>query len=260
MRIASWNVNGLRAILKKDFLLSIEELQPDVLCLQEIKAKVEQLPHDILPKFPLRTINSATRPGYSGTAIFSKETFIDRSDLTKTQEALIDPSEGRVTISEFSWFFLVNVYTPNSGPELLRLPFRSKTWDIAFLELLKKLEKEKPVIACGDFNVAHQEIDLFHPENNHFSAGFTDEERLGMSRYIQGGFVDVYRHFYPLEKGKGFTWWSYRAGARSRNVGWRIDYFLASSSLVKNIQSVGVCQQLLGSDHAPIFLDIVENA
>ena len=255
MKILSWNVNGLRAILQKDFEEKIRNLDLDVLCLQEIKAFGNQIEPDILSFLPHKIYNSACRAGYSGTAIFSKKEIFPVS--TASIENTIIPNEGRVIAVEFPTFFLVNVYTPNSGAELLRLNFRTQIWDPAFGLFLKKLEKSKPVIACGDFNVAHQEIDLANPNANHFSAGFTDAERAGMSWYLQNGLVDVFRYFFPSES-KAYTWWSYRALSRQRNVGWRIDYFLASQIFLEKIKKIAILKEISGSDHAPVLLEITD--
>ncbi|MDR1590672.1 MAG: exodeoxyribonuclease III [Puniceicoccales bacterium] len=285
MRIISWNVNGLRAILTKNCERDLLRLDPDILCLQEIKVKPAQLPTlDFWPQFAFKYFHSAERPGYSGTAIFSKSeltiafTGNDRGDTSHvpcgtseevqrdgeilrqyivTPDALIEPQEGRVQVADCGDFFLVNVYTPNAngGAELARLSFRHRIWDPAFFAFLTKLRVQKPVIICGDFNVAHQEIDLAHPERNHFSAGFTDEEREGFSRYIAHGFSDIFRQFYP-DKPDCYTWWSYRMRARQRNVGWRIDYFLTSETISRCVKSVEIYNTILGSDHAPIGVDL----
>ncbi|OHE71165.1 MAG: exodeoxyribonuclease III [Verrucomicrobia bacterium GWC2_42_7] len=250
MKIISWNVNGLNAILKKDFSRDIALLEPDVLCLQETRVSNE-IGLDHLG-FAYHQYSYAEKKGYSGTAIFSKE---------KPKAARIicpcepEPTEGRCVTFEYEQFFLVNVYVPNSGSELKRLWFRSHEWDPGFRQYLCELEKKKPVIACGDFNVAHQEIDLANPESNHFSAGFTDEERAGFSLLLQSGFEDIFRKLNP-DKPKCYTWWSYRTAARKRNVGWRIDYFLTSPKLRPHIKDAYICQKIEGSDHAPVALEI----
>jgi exodeoxyribonuclease-3 len=270
MKIISWNVNGLRAILVKDFGRDMLTLDPDILCLQEIKVKLAQLPNlDFLPQFAFKYFHSAERSGYSGTAIFSKKKLaiasigsnlseannVLRGIWTSTPDTLIEPGEGRVQVVDCGNFFLVNVYTPNAGAELTRLAFRHKTWDPAFCLFLEALRAKKPVIACGDFNVAHREIDLANPERNHLSAGFTDEEREGFSRYIASGFADVFREFYP-DKLDCYTWWSYRMAARQRNVGWRIDYFLASHGIILRIKNIEIYTNIMGSDHAPIGIEL----
>ena len=253
MKIATWNVNGLRAIVAKGFQSSVDEIAPDVLCLQEIKATEEQLSElSNLEEFPYRWIHPAARLGYSGTAIFSKLPF--EKCTIQTPDELINPQEGRVQAIDLGPFFLVNVYTPNVGSELARLEFRSTIWDPEFCSFIDTLSRKKPVIVCGDMNVAHQPIDLSYPERNAGSAGFTDEERLGFSRYISRGWVDVFRYFYP-DVTDCYTWWSYRTSARSRNIGWRIDYFLSSPELLQNFQNITIYAQCMGSDHAPVVLD-----
>jgi exodeoxyribonuclease-3 len=269
MKILAWNVNGLRAIFAKSFERDIFHLDPDILCLQEIKVKPTQLPNlDFLPQFAFKYFHPAERSGYSGTAIFSKKELAilsidgERNDpnrvphgtLASTPDALIEPREGRVQIADCEGFFLVNVDTPNAGAELTRLAFRHKTWDPAFCSFLEGLGMQKPVIICGDFNVAHREIDLAHPERNHLSAGFTDEEREGFSRYVAHGFMDIFREFYP-NKPNCYTWWSYRMAARQRNVGWRIDYFLASQGIASQIKTIEIYTNIMGSDHAPIGIE-----
>ncbi|MDR2812472.1 MAG: exodeoxyribonuclease III [Puniceicoccales bacterium] len=270
MKIISWNVNGLRAILAKDFERDMLALDPDILCLQEIKVKPTQLANlDFLPQFASKYFHSAERSGYSGTAIFSKKKLaiastennsseinsVPRGTWPSTPDTLIEPGEGRVQVADCEDFFLVNVYTPNAGAELARLAFRYKIWDPAFCSFLEALRTQKPVIACGDFNVAHLEIDLANPERNHLSAGFTDEEREGFSRYIASGFADVFREFYP-DKPNCYTWWSYRMAARQRNVGWRIDYFLASQGIISPIKNIEIHANIMGSDHAPIGIEL----
>ncbi|MDR3317338.1 MAG: exodeoxyribonuclease III [Puniceicoccales bacterium] len=270
MKIVSWNVNGLRAILNKNFATDIQRLDPDILCLQEIKAKPSQLPPDseFLPSLPFKYFHAAERLGYSGTAIFSKtpckvleaENFA--TNVANTQsllfpDSMIEPQEGRVQVVDCGAFWLVNVYTPNAngGGELKRLSFRHEFWDPKFCEFLKALEYSKPIVTCGDFNVAHREIDLAHPEQNHRSAGFTDEERKGFSRYIGCDFVDIFRQFYP-NKPNCYTWWSYRMSARQRNIGWRIDYFLISKLLAPAIKSIEIYADIMGSDHAPMGIEL----
>ena len=253
VRIVTWNVNGLRAVAKKGALSGLDELAPDVLCFQEIKANESQIDAlDLFPEFPYRYLHPADRPGYSGTAIFSKYAF-ERFDEF-SPDALIEPQEGRVGSADFGQFYLVNVYTPNSGGELARLDFRSATWDPEFCAFIDRLKQQKPVIVCGDLNVAHQPIDLSHPEQNVGFAGFTDEERMGFSRYLAHGWIDVFRYFYP-DATECYTWWSYRSGARQRNIGWRIDYFLASEDMLPHLKNITICAQCLGSDHAPILLE-----
>jgi exodeoxyribonuclease-3 len=286
MKIVSWNVNGLRAVLAKNFEENICCLDPDILCSQEIKVKPAQLPNlDFLPQFTFKYFHPAQRSGYSGTAIFSKNELavFSSSDgqsaaeivprgtigggsrdgvlfdgLVSTPDAVIEPQEGRVQVADCKEFFLVNVYTPNAGAELVRLDFRHKTWDPTFCLFLDALGTRKPVIVCGDFNVAHQEIDLARPDQNHQSAGFTDEEREGFSRDIAGEFVDIFRQFYH-NKPNCYTWWSYRMAARQRNVGWRIDYFLASQRIASQIKNIEIYADIRGSDHAPIGVELERN-
>lgn len=250
MKIISWNVNGLRAVLQKNFLKDMQFLQPDILCLQETKINHEIGLEEL--GFHYHQYSHAQKKGYSGTAIFSKEKPLN-SWIECPSEP--EPTEGRCVTFEYEKFFLVNTYVPNSKAELERLYFRSQEWDPRFKHYLLELSKTKPVIACGDFNVAHQEIDLAHPEANHFSAGFTDEERNGFSSLLNAGFVDIFRDLNP-DKKKCYSWWSYRAGARQRNVGWRIDYFLISRNLKPLVENTTILSNVFGSDHAPVSLDI----
>ncbi len=253
MKLISWNVNGIRAIAKKNFFNDFSELNPDVLCLQETKAQDEQVSEVLknLNGYHLFT-NSAERKGYSGTAILSKTEPISVSyDIDIAEH----DREGRVICAEYKDFYLVNVYVPNSGDELKRLSYR-QTWDLAFFNYLKKLEEVKPVIAAGDFNVAHKEIDLARPKANYNkSAGFMQEEIDGMDRYTSEGFSDTFRHFHP-EVTDRYSWWSYRAAARARNVGWRIDYFLVSESFLPEVKSADIYDQIMGSDHCPVSLEL----
>ena len=250
MKIISWNVNGIRAIIKKGFYDFIDEYKPDILCLQETKAHPEQV--DIkLNQYPYQFWNSAEKKGYSGTAIFSK-----KEPLSVKNNIGIDKhdNEGRVIAVEFEDYFLVTVYTPNSKRELLRLEYRVQEWDVDFLKYLKKLEEEKPVIFCGDLNVAHKEIDLKNPKTNKRNAGFTNEERSGFDNYIESGFIDTFREF---EKGEGhYTWWSYMFNSRAKNVGWRIDYFCISQILRSKLAKSYILKDVMGSDHAPVAIEI----
>ena len=258
LNIFSWNVNGLRAVIRKGALQKfIEEYNPDILCLQETKAKQGQAEID-LPEYE-EIWNSAERPGYSGTAIFTKikplsvRTFLPTKKEFKDQFG--DPlTEGRVLTAEFEEFFLVDIYTPNSKNELERLQLREKLWDPAVLEYLKGLEAEKPVVVCGDFNAAHEEIDIARPKTNHHSAGFTDEERKGISNLISAGFVDTFRSLNP--EAIRYTWWSHWGKARENNVGWRIDYFFISESLKSKLKSAEIYENVLGSDHCPISIEL----
>lgn len=246
MKLYSWNVNGIRSVLNKNALQTfLEKENPDIFCLQEIKARPEQVLID-LPNYK-EFWNPAVRPGYSGTAIFTKVKPIK----TSTKNFL---NEGRVLIAEFENFFLVNVYTPNSKRDLSRLELRKKTWDPDFLTLLKTLEKEKPIITCGDFNAAHKEIDIARPAINHHNAGFTDEERQGITNLISAGFIDTFRSLNPTSI--RYSWWSHWGHARENNVGWRIDYFFISSSLKKNLKSAEIHEEILGSDHCPISIEM----
>lgn len=254
--IFSWNVNGLRAVLRKgEFQKFVEKYHPDLICLQETKARKDQTELD-LPEYT-EIWNSAERPGYAGTAIFAKSSFI-KSELPEFQglaDSYGDPAkEGRVTTLELPDFYLITVYTPNSKDDLSRLPLRSQKWDKAFLDYLKQLEKVKPVVTCGDFNAAHEEIDLARPENNHTHAGFTDEERQGITNLLSAGFIDTFRELNPNVQ--RYTWWSHWGHARENNVGWRIDYFFISESLRKNLKSAEIYENQLGSDHCPISITL----
>lgn len=252
MKLISWNVNGLRAVLKKNFVDFVLAEDPEILCLQETKARPEQveLPLDLAH---YRTYwNSAEKAGYSGTAIFSKTPALSvRYGLGDTAH----DAEGRVITLEFEDWFLVTVYTPNSQNGLKRLPYR-QDWDAAFLRHLQKLEAEgKPVIFCGDLNVARHEIDLARPKENRKSPGFSDEERAGFEAIAAAGFIDTFRHFYP-EMPDRYSWWSYRAGARARNVGWRIDYFCTSARIIPQLKRAEILDQIPGSDHCPVLLEL----
>ncbi len=251
MKLASWNVNGIRAVIKKNFAEFVSDHQPDILCLQETKARAEQV--DLpLELGGYRTFwNAAEKPGYSGTAIFSKHEPISMTYGMGIEE---HDSEGRVITAEFSDFHLVTVYTPNSQNELRRLPYRQQ-WDADFLAYCRGLEKSKPVIFCGDLNVAHQEIDLARPKQNRNTAGFSDEERANFDQIIEQGFIDTFRHFHP-DKTNAYSWWSYRAGARGKNIGWRLDYFCVSDRLIDRVKSADILSEVHGSDHCPVTLEI----
>ena len=251
MKFISWNVNGIRAVLKKGFMDFLQEQNPDIICLQETKAHKEQV--DIsLDNYPFDYWNSAVKKGYSGTAIFSK-----KEPLNIIYDIGIEEhdQEGRVITAEFEDYYLVTVYTPNSKRELLRLEYRQQ-WDIDFLKFVKELEKKKPVIFCGDLNVAHKEIDLKNPKTNKRNAGFTDEERLGFDNYINSGFLDTFRMY--NKEPNHYTWWSYMFNSRAKNVGWRIDYFCISEILKKKITKSIILPEIMGSDHAPILIEIDE--
>ena len=258
MKLYSWNVNGLRAVLRKGALQEfIAKYEPDVLCLQETKAKQGQAEVD-LPEYE-ELWNSAERPGYAGTAIFTRVKPLSvRYDLPcdiAMADEFGDPlTEGRVLTAEFDEFFLVDVYTPNSKNELERLVLRAKKWDPEFLKYLKSLEKVKPVVVCGDFNAAHEEIDIARPKTNHHSAGFTDEERQGITNMINAGLVDTFRSLHPDEV--RYTWWSHWGHARENNVGWRIDYFCVSKSLMPKVKSAEIYESVLGSDHCPVSIEL----
>ena len=253
MKIISWNVNGIRAVVKKDFLTSLEQMAPDILCVQETKAQNEQVAETLstINQYHIYS-NSAVKKGYSGTTILSK--IKPLQTLTNMGIAEHD-NEGRVLCLEYESFFLVNVYVPNSGSDLKRLNYRQE-WDLDFFNYLKNLEKQKPVVVCGDFNVAHKPIDIARPKANYNkSAGFMQEEIDGMDRYTQNGLVDTFRHFYP-DKTDVYSWWSYRAGARGKNVGWRIDYFLVSQSFLSKVNNAFIMNEIMGSDHCPVGIEI----
>lgn len=253
MKIVSFNVNGVRAIIKKSFIEDMKQLNADIICLQETKASVEQVKEALIDLSNDYFIyaNEADRKGYSGTAIISKVKPISVSyDINIDQH----DKEGRVICAEFNDFYLVTVYVPNSGSELLRLTYR-QTWDAAFLEYLKQLETIKPVVVCGDFNVAHKAIDLARPKQNYNkSAGFMQEEIDGMDAFTSNGLIDTFR-LINFDEVK-YTWWSYRGGARDKNVGWRIDYFLVSNILSDRIKDAFILKEILGSDHCPIGIEI----
>jgi len=299
LRLFSWNVNGLRAVLRKGELQNfLAQYHPDVLCLQEIKCRPDQL--DLFETNALKDYqifwNPAKRPGYSGTAILLRKAPIQSSEAAKENPRIfrdghegeqnvagaartalraarldveknqtgfsqakktcleLSATEGRILILEFSQFHLLNIYTPNSKPDLSRLSLRHDSWDPEFKNLLKDLEKTKPVITCGDFNAAHQEIDLARPASNHHSAGFTNEEREGITNLLQAGFLDSFRTLHPTTQ--RYTWWSHWGQARANNVGWRIDYFFLSQSLQKNLKSAEIYESQLGSDHCPISITL----
>lgn len=250
MKIISWNVNGIRAVLKKDFLKFLASEDPEIICLQETKAMREQVDEEF-SAYPYQYWHSAEKKGYSGTAVLSKSEPISFSygiDIEKHD------SEGRVITLEYDSFYLVNIYVPNSKRGLERLDYRQKEWDVDLLKYMKNLEKNKPVIFCGDMNVAHKEIDLANPKTNRRNAGFTDEEREGFDNIVNSGFIDTFRLF---ESGGGhYTWWSYMGRARKKNVGWRIDYFCVSPELEDEVKESYILPQVMGSDHAPIVLEI----
>lgn len=249
MKLISWNVNGIRAAMKKGFLDFAREASPDVLCVQETKMQEGQA------EVPLEGYHqywcSADKKGYSGTAVFSR---IEPISVTYGIGVDEHDHEGRVITAEYDDFYLVNVYVPNSQNELKRLDYRMR-WEDDFRAYLKNLEEKKPVITCGDFNVAHKEIDLKNPKNNRRNAGFTDEEREKMSALQDSGFIDTWRHFYPDLEGV-YSWWSYRFNARANNSGWRIDYFLTSKDLEDRLKDAEILTDVHGSDHCPVTLII----
>ena len=249
MKLISWNVNGIRAAMGKGFLDFAKEQDADILCIQETKMQEGQaeVPLDGYHQY----WSSAEKKGYSGTAVFSKA-----EPLSVSYGLGIDEHdhEGRTITAEYEDFYLVNVYVPNSQDGLKRLDYRMR-WEDAFLAYLKKLEETKPVITCGDFNVAHEEIDLKNPKTNRKNAGFTDEEREKMTRLQEAGFTDTFRYFYPDLEGV-YSWWSYRFNARKNNAGWRIDYFLTSKSLDEKLKRAEILTDVYGSDHCPVLLEI----
>ena len=259
----SWNVNGIRAVHKKGlFVPFVEKFKPDILCLQETKAQQNQSEVDL--KDYEEYWNSATRPGYSGTAIFTKikplSVILGLPEKIAKRYGLVDDkygdpnTEGRVIALEFKDFYVISVYTPNAKDDLSRIPLRHKKWDPAFLEFMRELEKKKSVIFCGDLNVAHTPDDLARPKENVGNKGFTDEEREGIDKIISAGFVDSFRIF---TKGNGhYSWWSHFANARARNIGWRIDYIFVSDKLAKKIKSAKILPEIMGSDHCPVLLEI----
>jgi|TARA_B100000035_G_scaffold295375_1_gene286420 exodeoxyribonuclease-3 len=249
MKIISWNVNGIRAVMKKGFPDFVKKYDPDILCLQETKAHPDQV-DELLHDYEHHFWNSADKKGYSGTAIFSK---IKPLNVSYGGGIDVGDTEGRIVTAEFDDFFLVNVYTPNSKRGLARLDYRQE-WDKLFFNYLKELEKSKPVITCGDLNVAHTEIDLARPKNNTKNAGFTPQERAGFQKYLDNGFLDTFRIF--NQDPENYTWWSYMFNARAKNLGWRIDYFLTSEKLKKNIISAEILKDVMGSDHCPVTLNL----
>ncbi len=263
MKIYSWNVNGIRAVIRKEALRPfIEAEQPDILCLQETKAQPEEIQMGLDGYHTY--VNSAVKKGYSGTAILSKfepisiihglpEDIKQKYDMT--DDAYGDPNtEGRVLTAEYEQFYIVTVYTPNAKEDLSRIPLRQNHWDPAFLAYCKRLEETKPVVFCGDLNVAHTELDLANPKPNRGKKGFTDEERAGFQAFVDAGFVDTLRLF---KQGNGYyTWWSNFGGARGRNVGWRIDYFLVSEALKDRVVAADIHPDVMGSDHCPVSLTL----
>ena len=249
MKLISWNVNGLRAAVTKGFMESFNELDADIFCLQETKLQPEQISLE-LPGYE-QYWNSAVKKGYSGTAVFTRIKPLSVTNGIGIEE---HDQEGRVITAEYDNFYLVCCYTPNSQRELARLEYRM-VWEDAFRNYLLELDKKKPVILCGDLNVAHQEIDLKNPKTNRKNAGFSDEERAKMTELLGAGFIDTFRHLYP-DAIEQYSWWSYMGKARERNTGWRIDYFITSKRLDDKIQEAKIHQQIFGSDHCPVELVI----
>ena len=249
MKFVSWNVNGLRACVNKGFLDFFHEINADAFCIQETKQQEGQIDLS-LPGY-YQYWNYAKKKGYSGTAIFTKKEPLSVSYGIGIPE---HDEEGRVITLEYENYYLITCYTPNSQSELARLSYRME-WEDAFLQYLKGLEEKKPVIFCGDLNVAHKEIDLKNPKTNRKNAGFTDEEREKFSVLLENGFIDTFRYFYPEQEGI-YSWWSYRFHAREKNAGWRIDYFLVSQSLKENLKGAAIHTEVPGSDHCPVELEI----
>jgi len=256
MKIISWNVNGIRAVLKKGFLDFMDAYDPDIICIQETKAHEEQVELN-LEKYPYKYWNSAEKKGYSSTAIFSK---VKPVAVANDMDIPKHDNEGRVITLEFEDYYLVTVYTPNSKRDLSRLPYRQAEWDVDFLNFVKSLEESKPVIFCGDLNVAHTELDLANPQSNKTTksrpgnAGYTNEERASFDNILNAGFIDTFRGYH---EGNGhYSWWSYMGGARARNVGWRIDYFCISPDLKTRMTNAYILPEVMGSDHCPVVLEM----
>lgn len=248
-KLISWNVNGLRACVKKGFLDYFKDIDADIFCIQESKLQEGQIDLNLEGYYDYW--NYAEKKGYSGTAIFTKEKPLNVTLGLGIEE---HDKEGRVITLEFEDFYMITVYTPNSQDKLARIDYRM-SWEDAFLNYLKELEKNKPVIVCGDLNVAHKEIDLKNPKTNRNNAGFSDQEREKFSNLLSNGFIDTFRYFYPDKEG-AYSWWSYRFNARANNAGWRIDYFLTSNSLKDRLVSADIHNEIFGSDHCPVELII----
>ena len=253
MKLISWNVNGLRAVINKRFKNFYNDINPDIMCLQETKMQQDQISMDINDIFKDRYVywNSAEKKGYSGTVVVSK---IKPINVTYGLGKEEHDKEGRIITLEFEKFYLVNCYTPNSKRELERLDYRM-IWEDEVRSYLKELDKMKPVVYCGDLNVAHNEIDLKNPSSNHHNAGFTNEERAKMTELLNAGFIDTFRYKYP-EKTGAYSWWSYMFHARENNAGWRIDYFIVSDSIKDKIEDAKILSDVMGSDHCPVELDL----
>lgn len=250
LRFLSWNVNGIRAVLKKGFLDFLSGEAPDILCLQETKAHPDQVETLLWPAEYRQYWNPARRPGYSGTAILTR---LEPIRVSTGMGVAEHDGEGRVMTAEFEGFFLVNCYTPNSQRELTRLEYRQH-WDRAFRTYLRRLDRKKPVVLCGDLNVAHEEIDLARPRENRGNSGFTDAERAGFSALLKAGFVDTFRA--GESSGGHYSWWTYRAGAREKNIGWRIDYWCVSKRWTERVTRAWILPGVMGSDHCPVGLEI----
>ena len=253
MKLISWNVNGLRAVINKGFKEFFKEIDADIFCIQETKMQEAQLDENILEIFEGYNAywNSAEKKGYSGTAIFTKQKPLNVTYGIGKEE---HDKEGRVITLEFEKFYMVNIYTPNSKRKLERLDYR-QLWEDEIRAYLLKLKENKPVVMCGDLNVAHTEIDLKNPKTNRKNAGFTDEERAKMTELLNAGFVDTFRYKYPEVEGK-YSWWSYMFHAREKNAGWRIDYFIVSENLKDKIEDAQILDNIYGSDHCPVELDL----
>lgn len=267
MKLISWNVNGLRAAIKKGFLDFYEDTKADIFSIQETKMQEEQIDEEIKKIKGCQYWNSAEKKGYSGTAVFTKEKPLSviyriteeqekilQQKMSKDRLLLTENNEGRLITCEYDKFYLVNCYIPNSKRELERLTYRME-WEDEIRQYLTELDKIKPIIYCGDLNVAHKEIDLKNPSSNHHNAGFTDEERGKMTELLDAGFIDTFRHLYPEKTGE-YTWWSYMFHARENNAGWRIDYFIVSDRIKSKIKNVKIHREIMGSDHCPVELDI----
>lgn len=250
MKLFSWNVNGLRAVVKKGFADILADSDADIFCLQETKMSADL--DDIVMDGYRQYFNHAVKKGYSGTAVYTRT---EPLQVTRGIGREEHDNEGRVLTLEYPDFYLVNVYTPNSQTELARLDYRM-SWEEAFLEYVTGLDRLKPVVICGDMNVAHEDIDLKNPENNHGNPGFTDSERSAMTRLLAAGFVDTYRHSHP--EGTDYSWWSYRYRAREKNIGWRIDYFLISHRLLPRLVDAAIHTEICGSDHCPVSIQLAD--
>ena len=250
MKIISWNVNGLRAVIKKGFIEFLRENKPDIICLQEIKAEISQVDPNFVDDYKV-CWNSANKKGYSGTMILTQHAPLSVvNGIGKKKH----DQEGRAITLEFQDYYLVTVYTPNAKNDLQRLDYREKEWDVDFLKYVKKLDAKKPTIFCGDLNVAHKEIDIARPDPNRRNPGFTDEERAGFDNIVSGGFIDSFREF-NQESGQ-YTWWSFRSGAREKNIGWRLDYFCVSKKYRTRLKDAFILQDVMGSDHCPVGIEL----